>query len=627
MDKFITKSKDILNKSKTIFDKHIGIEGLIRGITFAIPVIAIIIKTIMFQGFVVNDNPHMLDFNKGYSSLEYFIGYYIAFPILIFSFALLFKAKGRLIYLITADVIITILLLVDVCYFRGFLTLPSVISLNQTGNLGSSMLDTVKSLISIYDLLFLVDFVILGLFIFFTRNLYKKVQRRATISFAVLLIGSFCYVAYLPFNVFILKNEDVKNAYILSGYDPTDTAMWISPIGYHIFDVYKVYKDSQPYTLTEEENSKINKFYEMKQENLPDNEYAGMMKNKNLLVIQVESLESFVMGKEINGKKITPVMDELIKEGLYFPNVYEQVNEGTSSDSDLMVNTSMFPLRRGSTFFCYPNTTYNSLPTLLEEQGYSTHAIHPDKGSFWNYVGGLNGIGFDKFTDEFSFKMDEVIGMGLSDNSYFKQIVPLMKESKKPFYTFTVTLTNHGPFDLPDNYRELDLDDELGANELGGYFESVKYTDKAIGELLKMLDKEGLLEDTMIVIEGDHTGVHKYYNNSIEKLSKKEDWYMDTGEPTIPFIIWSKDMKSPKTFDTIGGQVDIMPTLLYLLGVPTEKYSHTALGRNLLNTNKSFAVLNKGEFRGEGIPEEEKKLYIDMLELSDKMIRSNYFKK
>ena len=154
--------------------------------------------------------------------------------------------------------------------------------------------------------------------------------------------------------------------------------------------------------------------------------------------------------------------------------------------------------------------------------------------------------------------------------------------------------------------------------------ESVKYTDAQIGRFLELLDKEGILDNTVVVIEGDHTGVHKYYNSSIEKLSNKEDWYLDNGHHTIPFIIWSKDMKEPKTFDTIGGQVDIMPSLLYLMGVPNDKYINTALGRNLLNTNKSFAVLTNLDVIGEGLTDEEKELYKNVVELSDKMIRSNY---
>ena len=393
-------------------------------------------------------------------------------------------------------------------------------------------------------------------------------------------------------------------------------------------DIINVYKDSKPYELTEEENDQINQYYNWKNENLPDNEYAGISKNKNLIVIQVESLESFVLGKEINGKKITPVMDELIQKGLYFPNIYEQVNEGTSSDSDLMVNTSMLPLRRGSTFFRYPNATYNSLPIILRNAGYTSSSIHPDKGSFWNYANALKGgIDFDNFIDYFSFNDDEQIGMGISDRSYFEQVVPMLKNLNSPFFAHTITLTNHGPFDIPQEYRKLGLDEELDKSELGGYFESVHYTDEQIGYFLELLDKEGILDNSLVVIVGDHTGVHKYYNHGINQLSQKEAWYLDDGNPIVPLIIYDKDIKEPKTLETIGGQIDIMPTMLYLLGIDKSLYENTALGRNLLNTNRSYAILTNGTIKGENLSTEDEEIIKSSLDLSDKMIRANYFKK
>ena len=156
----------------------------------------------------------------------------------------------------------------------------------------------------------------------------------------------------------------------------------------------------------------------------------------------------------------------------------------------------------------------------------ATSAIHPDKGSFWNYKNGLIGIGFDKFTDFYSFNVDEQIGLGISDKRYFEQVVPMLKEQKQPFYSETVTLTSHGPFDIPQKYRELGLDSELDESKLGGYFESIHYTDKQIGNFLDLLDKEGLLQNSVIAIMGDHTGVHKYYDDSINQLSHKEDWYL-----------------------------------------------------------------------------------------------------
>lgn len=618
MNKFIEKIKE---RFLCIFTIH----GIMRILLFLIPFVTIVIKSIIFQGFVVNRDPYLLDFGLGLDSAKPFINYYYAFILIFLSFALLFKGKGRVIYLFIIDAIITALIVLDVTYFRGFYTMPSALLLTQTANL-DNMGGTIMSMFSNMDFLFILDFIILGIFVFFTRKSYTTVKRRAPISFLVILISSIVFIAYVPFNLHILKNEDVKNGYIFSNYDPTNTARYFSPLGYHIFDSYNVYQDSKPYELENEDRSQIDEFYASK-ENLPDNEYAGLLEGKNLLVIQVESLESFIIGKEVNGQKITPVMDDLISKGLYFPNIYEQVNEGTSSDADLMINTSMFPVRRGSTFFRYPGNTYNSLPNLLEEKNYSTVAIHPDKGSFWNYVNGLTGIGFDKFVDFFSFdENSEMMGLGISDESYFTQVVPMIKELKEPYYAFTVTLTNHGPFDsIPEEKKVLGLDEELDKNEMGGYFESVKYTDTQIGEFLKKLDREGLLDNTVVVIEGDHTGVHKYYNSSVEKLSNKEDWYLDNGHHTVPFIIWSKDMIEGKTFDVKGGQVDIMPTLLYLLGVEKEKYINTALGRNLLNTNKSFAALTNLDVIGDNLTEEEKEMYKNIMLLSDKMIRSNYF--
>lgn len=612
---------NILKTLKSKIMNILSFDGLIRIILFLIPFISITLKCIVFQGFVTSSDPYILNFSNGLSSAKPFINYYYAFILIFLSFSLLFKGKGRVIYLFVIDIIITALIFLDLGYFRGFLTMPSALLLTQTANL-DNMGGTISSMFSKLDFLLLIDFIILAIYVFFTRKSYTNVKRRAPLTFIVMILSSILFIAYVPFNLHILKNEDVKNGYIFSNYDPTNTARYFSPIGYHIFDVYNVYKDSKPYELTEEETTKINEFFQAK-ENLEDNKYAGMLKGKNLLVIQVESLESFIVGKEINGQKITPVMDELISKGLYFPNIYEQVNEGTSSDSDLMINTSMFPLRRGSTFFRYPSTEYNSLPNLLEEMNYDTIAIHPDKGSFWNYVNGLKGIGFNEFIDYYSFNIDEEIGLGISDESYFRQVVPMLKNLKEPFYAFTVTLTSHGPFDLPKEKRVLNLDSELDKSELGGYFESIKYTDAQIGEFLKQLDKEGLLDDTVVVIEGDHTGVHKYYNSSIEKLSNKEDWYLDNGHHTIPFIIWSKDMNEGKTFDTIGGQIDIMPSLLYLMGVDNEKYINTAIGRNLLNTNKSFAVLTNLEVVGENLTDEEKEMYKNIVDLSDKMIRAN----
>ncbi|EJT5937353.1 LTA synthase family protein [Clostridium perfringens] len=612
LDNRLSKFKESLNKN-----------ALIRLGFYIFTIIAIVLKGALFLGFSLNQNLYTLNFGLGYRQASYFINYYIAFAAIFVSICFLFKNKGKFFSLIIVDLFITLITVMDIWYFRGFQTVPSVMLLKQTANL-DNLGDSIFSMASPYDLLFFVDFIILIIAFIIFRKSFKNCKSNWKGTLVVLLI-SICYIGYVPFNVNVLKRENVRNSYLFSNYDPTNTVEYFSPIGYHIFDVYNVYKNSKPYKMTAEDEAKIKEYYDFKNENLPDNEFKGMFKGKNLIVIQVESLEDFVINKKVDGQEITPNINKLLNNSIYLPNIFEQVNEGTSSDSDLMVNTSMLPLRQGSTFFRNPATTYNSLPNILEKDGYSTIAIHSDKGSFWNYAQGLNGIGFDKFVDYYSFDRDENIGLGLSDGSYFRQIEPMIKELKQPFYAFTVTLTSHGPFDLPKEYRELKLSPELDDNVLGGYFQSIHYTDAKIGMFIESLKKDGLLDNTVIAIEGDHTGPHKYYNSKIESLSNPESWWLDNGNHTVPLIIYNPSIKTPVKDDVYGGQIDIMPTLLYLLGVDNNVYQNTALGRNLLNTKRSYAVLTDKTIKGE-LTDKEKEIVGNVLDLSDKMIRADYFK-
>ncbi|MDD6794915.1 MAG: LTA synthase family protein [Clostridiaceae bacterium] len=618
----------ITSRFKDYF-KSLSKDSYIKLGLFLIPLIGIVLKAILLLGYIQNKDPYNLDIGIAFSSSSSYLLYYFAFTLVFLSFALLFKGKGRVIYLTIMEIFFTALTLLDVMYFRGFLTVPSVMILTQTANL-DNLGGSLESMLSKSDLIFFIDFIIFIIYAFVTRKSYNNNGKRAIKSFCLTLILPLLYIAYVPFNLYVLDNKDVKNAYLFDDYDPTNTEKYFSPIGYHIIDLYTVYKDSKPYTLTDDELAKIDSYYKWKNKNedLPNNEYAGISKGKNLIYIQVESLENFVINKEVNGQEITPVLNKLVNDSLYFPHVYEQVNEGTSSDCDLMLNTSMLPVQRGSTFFRYPNTNFNSMPKILSNKGYDAISIHPDKGSFWNYKNALTGgIGFPKFNDYFTFDTTDQIGMGLSDKSYFEQVIPKLQELKSPFYAHTITLTNHGPFDLPDDLRKLNLNSELGDTELGGYFESVRYTDEQIGMFLQKLDEAGILDNSVVVITGDHTGVHKYYNSSIEKLSKTEDWWLDNGEPNVPLLIYDKSANVSKTFDNVyAGQIDIMPTVLYMLGVDKSEYENTALGRNLLNTNINCTITTNGKIRGNASDEDAIQLK-NILELSGKMISANYFDK
>lgn len=611
-----------MNFKKFIGEKfsNLSKEQILRSSLFAVIIIGLILKSFIFLGFSLNENIYSLNFSLGVSEGSYFVKYYLAFILAFLSFYFLFKNKGKIRFLFGMNIFLTLLIAVDLWYYRGFRTVPSLIIVKQTANL-DNLSGSVFSMMSPLDILLFVDIILMCIFWRKLKRIYSTVPRNIGV-FAVILAICVGFIGYVPFVTKVLDKEHPKS-YLYSIYDPNNTARYFSPIGYHVFNAYQVYRDSKPYELKDEEVSEIKQWFEDKKENLPDNEYKGKYKGKNLILVQVESLESFVIGEKVGDEEITPNLNKLLSKSIYFPNIKEQVNEGTSSDSDLMVNTSVFPLRQGSTFFSYPGNTYMSLPKLLQQNGYETMAIHPDKGPFWNWMEGLKGVGFEKLVDYYSFNADETIGLGISDRTYLQQIVPMLKDMKKPFYSFMVTLTSHGPFDLPKEYREMNLTGDLGNNILGDYFQSVHYTDKQIGMFIDELDKAGILDDSIVVITGDHTGVHKYYTDKLATLSNPKDSWMDINW-NIPLMIYDKNSDKGTTLDTIGGQIDTMPTLAYLMGVDEDKYINSAMGRNLLKTNKSFAVLTSRTVMGD---EKERDHALKGFEIADKILKSNYFEK
>ncbi|MCX8132062.1 MAG: LTA synthase family protein [Clostridia bacterium] len=584
--------------------------------------LSILMKSIVFIGFTVDKTHYSFNLTAAFKKALPCIYYYVSFIVIFISFAFLFKNRARVWYLIIVNLLASVLILTDLLYYRGFDTMPSLHLLQQTANL-DNLSDSIFSLLHWIDSIFFIDIIILIVFLLRKKELYKNAERAITASVVMLLV-SIGVIAYIPVKVDVLKFKDPA-IYYFRLYDPNITVRNLSPIGYHIFNAYAFWKDSQPYKMTSAEADEVSSWFEEKKEFISDNKYKGMFIGKNLIFIQLESFERFVLKQKIFGQEVTPNLNKMLEHSLYFPNTYEQVNQGQSSDGDLIANTSVYPLRQGSTFFSYPYTVYNSLPNLLKGIGYYTIALHPDKGSYWNWMPALDSMGFDKCVDSSGFVIDEKIGMGLSDGSFLKQVESILAKQKQPFYSFMVTLSSHAPFDLPEKYWELKLNEELDKSTLGGYFQSARYVDTQIGFFLDRLRQDNLLDNSVIVIYGDHCGVHKFYPKDVQKISNPEKWWLENNGQ-IPFIVYQNNFQGEE-IKTIGGQIDILPTVAYLMGVDEEKYQYTSMGRNLLKTNRSFVVLKNRKFIYDPGSEQFKESAVKGLDLADIIIKSNYFKK
>ena len=541
----------------------------------------------------------------------YFTGSYSGiYIIFLISFSFLFESYLRKWYLLSINFIISLLLMIDVFYFKVFNTFPSLYSIMQLKDIR----EVSNGLFSLFNLIYVCFFIdILVLLVVLIVKKQSTQCKKNIKVFVALIIISCLGISQMPLKSTKLHDKE----YFLTKY---------SPFAYHIADAYAFFLEDKHVRLTSEDKAKIEKWYYDKNiEQLSDNEYKGIFKEKNLVLIQFESLEDFVINRKINGKEITPNLNMLIKNGFYFSNIYDQTGDGTSSDANLLVNTSTYPIKDGSTFYKYGNSTYNSLPRILKKYGYFSQDFYPTCGSFWNWEQNQKAFGYDKFIDCTNFNFKEEIGMGITDKDLFQQINLMMSNIQQPFLTYICNLSSHMPFDLPPEYRELDLYEELNDSYLGGYFESVHYSDKYLGEFIQNLEEKKLLNNTVIVIFGDHRGLNAYYKDEINKLKTRQDWWT-VKELKVPLIIYNKDLNGEE-IKTIGGLIDVLPTLLYLLDVDKNYYKDTVMGRNLLNTNENFVVLHNGTYKG-GIINETKKYHaIEGLDIADMVITGDYFGK
>lgn len=575
-----------------------------------------VIKVLSFMGLTTSWNNNWVFFFSPFFSFSTLIA--ISFTLLYYALALLFKGRSRLWITLILNTILTSFLILDLMYFRGYSNFLSVYLLKQATNL-DNLGSTVVSMLRLYDVIFVLDLFISYIVLFKFKFLGQRITRRVPlfVLFVALATG---YIYYAHYQYDVVENGQNHIVFRIC-WTPTDTMRNLSPIGYHLYDSYVYFEENRSIHLSDDQQKEIKNWYVENQDKSSDNEFKGLLAGKNLIFIQVESLENFVLNQSYENQEITPTLNRMLQNSIYFPNFYEQVWNGTTSDAELLANTSVYPVRRGSTFFRFPQNSYNSLPEMLEQKGYTTQAIHPDKGSYWNWKQALTSIGFDNTIDASAFNLEEQIGLGLSDGSFLRQVAPILKETKQPFYNFMITLTSHGPFELPNEYRELKMEPDMDKTKLGGYFQSLHYTDKQIGIFLENLEKEGLLENTTVVIYGDHGGIHKYYNDELAGIQPQEEWWKNY-DKKVPFIIYNKGM-NPKVIEATGGQIDILPTIAYLMGIDKDKYSQTTLGRNLMTTQKDYAVLADGTFVGKSTEMQE---HVSKgIDIADLLIQSNYF--
>lgn len=590
-------------------EKRLNIGTLIKGLILII----LVIKSIIFIGIGSSNTGKTF---SGFKIEKELILAQLAFIGILIFISLFFKGKRQITYLIIVDIVYSLILIADIWYYRAsrnYLGLRHILFKDMFNPMHESLINPNK-----LDLLFLIDIPVL---IYIRVKIKNILNCKRNIKLSILGIILCILTIYITHYLIDIKDITKGRVKFMSvEWSPFIMAQNQSPIGYHLYEAIRAI-EKKNFQGNKDEIKQVDDWLAWNNKKLPDNKYKGIFKGKNVVFLQIESLENFVIGKKVLGQEITPNLDKLMKKSFYFDNIYEQNNAGNSIDCDMMANTGLLTLGDSITFLTHADVKYKSLPRILNENGYTTISTHAERASDWNWSEAhSNALGYQDMWDIDSYKLDDIFGMGLSDHSFLNQYADKLKTLKEPFFSTIPTLSSHGPFDLPDKYRELKLPKNIDDTKLGGYFQSVHYTDKQIGFFIDKLEKLGLLNDTVLVIYGDHGGVHKYYNDEIQNVPLEGDWWKER-DYKIPLFIYGKGIEG-KTISVAGGQTDIVPTVLYLLGIDVKE--NIFMGRNLLNTNRNSTVIKGNKIVGNPTEEERKRLE-KAYTIADYIIKNKYF--
>ncbi|WP_156290730.1 LTA synthase family protein [Oceanobacillus salinisoli] len=474
--------------------------------------------------------------------------------------------------------------------FTDFITIPQLFMGSNMSDLGSSIMTLIKP----FDVLLFADTVIIWILS------KRKVE---TLSVSYLKRGKVFALAVsmllLAGNFFLAEME--RPQLFTRGFDREYLVKNIGLFNYHIYDIVQHSKaETQRVFADGNELNEIEEFIEENVKNDEKSEMFGAAEGKNVIWIHAESLQSFVINNEVNGEEVTPFVNSLIKDEdtYYFDNFYEQTGQGNTSDSEFLIENSMYPLSRGAVFFTHGGNEYHALSEIIGNDGYTSAVLHANNGSFWNRFQMYNSLGIDHFYDERAYEINEEnsIGWGLKDKPFFEQSIKYLQSLEEPYFAKLITLTNHFPFELDEEDKSIEPYDS-NSNTLNNYFPTVRYMDEAIEDFFAQLKASGLYEDSIIVIMGDHIGISANHNKAMSMYLNKEEItpYDQVQLQRVPLLIHLPGDGDGETISNVSAQIDIKPTMLSLLGVEVENDIY--FGNDLFAENrKDYIALRNGDF-------------------------------
>lgn len=512
---------------------------------------------------------------------------------LILSIFLFFKGKKAYWFIFIGGFLLTFLLYANVVYFRFFSDFLTFSTLNQASNV-QSMGGAVSASFKWYDFVYFLDTIVYLFILIFKRSwLDKRVFSKKFVP--VVMAAS---IALFFLNLAFAETD--RPELLTRTFDHKYLVKYLGPYNFTVYDGVKTIQNNQQKALASEDDLTRVLNYTKQKNTEPNPEYYGIAKKKNIIKIHLESFQTFLINKKVNGKEVTPFLNKLSTgndDFRYYPNFFHQTGQGKTSDSEFTMDNSLYGLPQGSAYSLKGDNTYQSLPAILDQkEGYTSDVMHGDYKTFWNRDQIYKHFGIDKFYDATYYDMSDenVVNLGLKDKPFFKASAEYQSKMKQPFYSHLITLTNHYPFTLNSEDASIDKPN-TGDSTVDGYIQTAHYLDQALEQYINDLKAKGLYDDSVIMIYGDHYGISENHNNAMEKL---------LGEQITPAKFtdlnrtgfWLKIPGKNGTVDeTYAGQMDVMPTILHLVGIDSKNY--LMFGTDMLSKDHNDVIpFRNGDF-------------------------------
>ncbi len=517
----------------------------------------------------------------------------LSFLLFIYGLSLFFKSsKARNRYIVVTSFILAGILYGNAVFYRfftDFITIPVLFQTSNFSDLGTSAMESIY----LTDIFYFTDVVIILLAIKWLKagnkiSIIKPATRRAyfVLSAAILFLN--------------LGLSEIERPQLLTrSFDREMLVKNIGSYNYHLYDIYIQSKSHAQRALADgSELVEVNNYVRANQAD-PNEDMFGVAEGRNLIVVSMESLQSFVLNNDMNGYEVTPFLNSLTndKDTFYFSNFYHQTGLGKTSDSEFLVENSLYPLGGGAVFFTHGENTYYSMAERLNDEGYFTNVMHPNKKSFWNRDMMYQSLNIQKYYDVASYEVSDEnsVNWGMKDIPFFEQSVQHMKEMPQPFYSRLITLTNHYPFDLDEEDQLIPAYDS-NSRTLNKYFQTVRYMDEALKLFFEDLKQQGLYDNSIIVMYGDHYGISENHNAAMSQYLEKDITPYEVAKlQSVPLFVHIPNSGAGEEVKEVAGQIDIRPTILHLLGVETAK--DMQLGADIFSEDhEEFVVFRNGGF-------------------------------